>query len=154
MNKGLIKLLLVAAAIAAAAIAAIPIAQAGTTPRNHAVNATIISNSVETRGQVTVDAGIVKDKSLGQGAGLLFIKSAGGNKLSITAKVWYDAGVQKLAGTVTFTVNPDGTATFNGNAHYTGGTRKFRGITGNVKADGTVATDGLTTTHVRGNAKY
>ena len=69
---------------------------------------------MENRGPVAVDAILVKDKTLGEAAGLLFIKSAGGNKLSFTFKIWYDAGVQRGTGLVTFVPQPDGTATFSG----------------------------------------
>lgn len=153
MRKRFAKLVVLVAALGAIFLA-IPVAQAGTAT-NHVVNTTIISNAVETHGQLSIDAGIVHDKALGRGAALLFIKpGSAANKLDVSAKVWYDAGTQRVAGTITFAANPDGSATFTGNAHFTGGTRKFRGITGNLKVDGTIATDGLATTHVKGNARY
>jgi len=153
MRRSFARFLLLAAA-ATALFAAIPVAQAGTA-RNHVVNTTIKGATVETRGPVSVDAILVKDKSLGEGAGLLFIKSAGGDKLSFTFKIWYDAGVQKGAGLVTFVPQPDGSATFSGTAHYTGGTRKFKGITGQLQVVNGVATaDSRETVQVKGTAKY
>ena len=153
MRRSFARFLLLAAAVTAL-FAAIPVAQAGTA-RNHVVNTTIKGATVETRGPVAVDAILVEDKSLGEGAGLLFIKSAGGDKLNFTFKIWYDAGVQKGTGLVTFVPQPDGSATFSGNAHYTGGTRKFKGITGQLRINGTAtATDSRETATVKGTAKY
>ena len=152
MRKSFAKLLTLTAAIAA--VVAIPVVQAGAAT-NHVTNTTILSNTVETHGQVSIDAGIVHDKALGRGAALLFVKPGSApDKLDVSAKVWYDAGTLRASGSVTFVVNPDGTVTFTGNAHYTGGSGKFRGVTGNLKINGTIATDGLATTHAKGNARY
>jgi hypothetical protein len=153
MKIRIAKLLLPFAAVAAL-LAALPLAQAGTPNRNHVVNSTIKSNAVETRGDVTIDAGLVTDRRLGEGAAIIRTSSAGGFDLDLKFKVWYGAGLSRGEGTLTFAPQPDGTATFSGRAHYTGGTGKFRGITGQLRVEGTIAADGLATTHVTGNARY
>lgn len=153
MRRTLGRLLVLACGITAF-LAAIPVAQAGTAT-NHVVNAAFTSNTVETHGQTTTDAGIIHDKSLGTGAGLLFVKQgSAADKLDFRAKIWYDAGVQRAAGTVTISGHPDGSVSFIGNGHFTGGTRKFAGITGKLKISGAVTPTGLTVTSITGNARY
>jgi hypothetical protein len=153
MKRNLVKVLLAVIAIAAL-VAVLPLAQAGT-KRNHPVNATLRSQEVATQGNATIDAGLVKERRLGEGAVLIRTRSAGGNELAIRFKLFYPSGMQRGEGTLTFTVNPDGSASFTGNAHYEGGTGRFRGITGQLRVrDGTVATDGLVTATVTGNARY
>jgi hypothetical protein len=137
----------------AAIVATLPLAGASTT-RNHAVNATLRSSDVATRGSTTIDAGLFNDRRLGEGAVLIRTRSAGGNELAIRFKVFFPSGMQRGVGTLTFTVNPDGSASFTGNARYTGGTVRFRGITGNLRVEGTAAADGLITATIRGNARY
>ena len=152
MRRTLGRLLVLACGITAF-LAAIPVAQAGTAT-THTVNAFFISNTVE-NGTTTTDAGIIHEKHLGTGAGLLFVKQGNAdNKLDFRTKIWYDAGVQHAAGTVTFSGHPDGSLSFNGNGHFTGGTRKFAGITGTFKVNGTVTPNGLTVSHIKGTARY
>jgi hypothetical protein len=146
---------LVPIGLIAVAIAALPLAQAGTT-RNHAVNATVKSKDVETRGQVTIDAGLVTDRRLGEGAALLRTRPIEQTpRAALTFKVFYPSGFQRGEGTLTLGgVQPDGTVTFTGNARFTGGTGRFQGISGRLEVEGTVAPDGLVTATVRGNARY
>jgi hypothetical protein len=153
MKRNLVKALVAVIAIAAI-VAALPLAQAGT-KRNHAINATLASQQVASRGNVTIDAGRFVDRRLGEGAALIRTRSAGGNDLAINFKAFFPSGMQKGEGTLTFVVNPDGSITFSGNARYTGGTGRFRGVTGQLRiSDGSVASDGLVTADIRGNARY
>lgn len=141
------------ALLALAAVAAL-LPVSATAARSHAVDATLSGYQVTTQNGYAVDADLVKDKRLGEGAGIVRSKSAGGNNIAIKFKIFFPSGMQKGVATVAFTVNPDGTFSFTGKGHYTGGTGRFKGITGQLKVDGTVATDGLTTSHVTGRAKY
>jgi len=147
---------LVPVALVAAAIAALPLAQAGTPNRNHAVNTTVKSKDVETRGDVTIDAALVTDRRLGEGAGLLRTSAIEGTtRAALRFKVFYPSGLQRGEGSLTITgAQPDGTVTFTGNARYTGGTNRFRGITGRLEIEGTVAPDGFVLATARGNARY
>lgn len=154
MSKRWAMLVLPLAAIAAV-VWMLPLAQAGTPNRNHPVNATLKCRQVEANGPVTIDACLLRDRRLGEGAAIIRTRSAGGTELTINFKVWYGAGLQRGTGTLNFTPNPDGSATFTGTARFTGGTGKFKGITGQLRArDGTVAVDGLVTVTVVGNARY
>jgi hypothetical protein len=154
MKRSLVRALIAVCAIAAL-VTALPLAQAGTPNRNHAVNATVKAKDIETKGPVVISAGILRDRRLGEGATILRTSSAGGNTLDLKFKVWYGAGLQRGEGTITFVVQPDGSTTFTGNARYTGGTGRFRGVTGQLQIrDGVFATDGLITTTVTGNARY
>jgi hypothetical protein len=153
MKRNLVKALVAVIAIAAI-VAALPLAQAGT-KRNHAVNATLASREVATQGNVTIDAGRFVDRRLGEGAALIRTRSAGGNELAINFKAFFPSGMQRGEGTLTITVNPDTTVSFTGNARYTGGTGRFRGLTGQLRIrDGAVSSDGLVTARVTGNARY
>ena len=151
MKKTLVTALVLAAAVAALVV--LPLAQAGTA-KNHAVNATVRSAQVQAIGNTTIDAARVTS-GLGEGAALLRSKSAGGSDLAVTVKLWYDAGVQRAAGTLTVTPNPNGSVSIAGNLHYTGGTRAFHGITGRLHASGSIDTaTGVVTAKVTGNARY
>lgn len=153
MRKNVAKALMTVVALAALVLA-LPLAQAGTRT-NHAVNSTVKAKDIETNGPVVISAGILRDARLGEGATILRTSSAGGTVLNLNFKVWYGAGLQRGTGRITFTPQPDGSATFTGNARYTGGTGKFKGVTGQLQIkDGTFATDGLITTTVTGNARY
>ena len=154
MKRSLVKVLLAIVAIAVL-VTALPLAQAGTPNRNHAVNATVKAKDVETNGPVVISAGLLRDQRLGEGAAILRTSSAGGTALNLRFKIWYGAGLQRGTGTINFTPQPDGSASFSGTARYTGGTGKFRGVTGQLQIrDGTFATDGLITARVTGNARY
>ena len=153
MRGSLVKVLLAVVAMAGL-VTALPLAQAGTPNRNHAVNSTLKCHLVETRGNVDIDACLLNDRRLGEGAAILRTSSAGGNKVALKFKVWYGAGLQRGEGTLTIAVQPDSTVTFTGNARYTGGTGKFRGVTGQLETEGTLAADGLVTATVTGNARY
>lgn len=151
MRKSYAKAGLVAAALATILLA-IPVAQAGTA-RNHAVNATIKSSQVATAGGYAIDAGRVTGTG-GEGAALIRTKATGPHTIAFKAKVFYPAGSQSAAGSFDFTVNADGTVDFTGNGHYTAGTARFRGVTGQLKVTGSIDANGLATAHVTGNAKY
>jgi hypothetical protein len=146
---------LVPVALVAAAIAALPLAEAGTR-KNHPVNLTVKSKDVETRGDVTIDAGLVTDRRLGEGAALLRTSQIGQTpRAALRFKVFYPSGLQRGEGTLAVgAVQPDGTVTFSGNAHYTGGTGRFREIGGRLEVEGTIAPDGLVTARATGNARY
>jgi hypothetical protein len=150
-----IAMVLAPIALVVAAIVALPLAQAGTPNRNHPVSATIKSKQVESTDTVSIDAGLLRDRRLGEGAAVIRLSSAGENRLDLRFKVWYGAGLQRGEGELTFAVAPDGNATFSGTARYTGGTGKFKGVTGQLRFEGTIAAaDGLATTTVTGNARY
>jgi hypothetical protein len=150
MKRTLTTVLVLAAAVAAMVV--LPLAQAGTA-KNHAVSATVRSNQVQTIGDVTIDAARVTG-GLGEGAALIRSKSAGAG-LDVTFKLWYTAGLQRGAGTLTVTPNPDGSIGVAGNLRYTSGTGTFRGITGRLHLDGTLDPNtGVVTAKVTGNARY
>jgi hypothetical protein len=153
MKRTLMTALVLAAA--AAALVVLPLAQAGT-PKNHKVNATVRSNQVQAIGDTTIDAARVTG-GLGEGAALIRSKSAGGANIDITFKLWYTGGLQRGAGTLTFstTPNPDGSIPISGNLHYTGGTGNFQGITGKAHLEGSLDNNtGVITAQVTGNARY
>jgi hypothetical protein len=142
-----------ALALLALAGAAALLPLSATAARSHTVDATLVGVRVAAQGGYDIAADRVTEKTLGEGAALLRTKSTGGNNLAIRFKVFFPSGMQKGIGTLAFTPQPDGTITFAGTAHFTGGTGRFKGITGNLKLSGTVA-NGLTTSHVTGNARF
>jgi hypothetical protein len=151
MKRTLTTVLVLAAAVAALVV--LPLAQAGTA-KNHAVSVTVRSNQVQTVGNVTIDAARVTG-GLGEGAALIRSKSAGGTDIAITFKLWYIAGLQRGAGTLTATPNPDGSVGLAGNAQYTSGTGTFHGITGRLHLDGKLdPATGIITAKGTGNARY
>jgi hypothetical protein len=153
MKRTLTTVLVLAAAVAALVV--LPLAQAGTA-KNHAVSVTVRSNQVQTVGNVTIDAARVTG-GLGEGAALIRSKSAGGTNIDVTFKLWYTAGTQRGAGTLTFnpTPNPDGSINITGDLHYTGGTGTFHGITGRLHLDGKLdPATGIITAKGTGNARY
>jgi hypothetical protein len=152
MKRNHLKALVALVAVGAIA-ATLPLAGASST-RNYAVNATLKSREVETRGSVAIDAGLIRDARLGEGAAIVRTTSAGGTELDIRFKVFYPAGMQKGIGTLTIAPQPDGTVTFTGTGRFTGGTKGFRGISGQLRFNGTATADGLVTVEVRGNARY
>jgi hypothetical protein len=152
MRRSLVKAALAVAAVAAL-VAALPLAQAGTPNRNHPVNITVRTAAVNNVGNTTIDAAQVTG-GLGEGAALIRSKSAGGNQVAVTFKLWYTAGLQRGAGTLTATPTPTG-ADLVGNLRYTGGTGTFKGITGRLQLDGALdGTTGIITAKVTGNARY
>jgi hypothetical protein len=153
MKRRLVKLLLPLAVIAAV-VATLPLAGASTT-RNHAVIATLESQQVATQRNATIDAGRFVERRLGEGATLIRTRSAGGSQVAIRFKAFFPSGMQRGLGTLDFVANPDGSVTFSGTARYTGGTGRFRDITGQLRIiNGSVASNGLVTADVRGNARY
>lgn len=151
-----IAMVLVPIALVAAALAALPLAQAGTPNRNHAVNLTVKSKDVETRGNVVIDAGLVTERRLGEGAALLRTSGIEGtNRATLRFKVFYPSGLQRGEGSLTVGgALPDGRLTFTGNARYTGGTGRFQGIGGRLEIEGTIAPDGFVSATATGNARY
>jgi hypothetical protein len=135
-------------------IFALPVSH-GAAERNHPVNTLIKAKDIETKGDVTIGAGISRDSRLGEGAVILRTRSAGGTTLALRFRAFYGSGSQRGVGTVNITPNPDGTVSFSGTARYTGGTGRFRGISGNLRIrSGDLAADGTLTARVTGNAKY
>ena len=143
------------ALLAVAAAAALVLPLGASAARTHAVDSTVVSSQVATIGGYAVDAGRVKPKKGAEGAALIRTKSTGANTLALKFKTFFPAGMQQGAGSLTFTPQPNGTVIFTGSGHYTGGTGRFKGVSGHVKINGTLDTaTGLTTARVTGTAKY
>jgi hypothetical protein len=136
----------------AAVLLVVPAIALGAT-KSHKVNATALAKTVKVSGNTATVAGIISDKTFGNGAVVYKVIGTGPTQKT-TIEVFSEKGTAKGKGTVQVTTNPNGTATFSGKGTITGGTGQFKGATGKFTATGTDDAQGLVTIHAVGKVTF
>ena len=131
-------------AVAATLALAAP-ASAGTA-RSHKINATV-DGSVVRPGSTVVSAFLLRDNALGTGAGRLNVRSSGNQNANTsttgTATAYLPGGTLRFRMTLRFGTPANGQIPVSGTGEATGGTGKFRGVTGDLELDGSQNTQTL-----------
>jgi hypothetical protein len=138
----------------AALAAAIPFS-AASAEGNHPIHVKVKSMTVDRAGGYAIDAGRVTGNG-GEGAALIGTKTAGGHKIDTKVKIFYRSGEQRLSGIIVYKLDAQGAETFTltGRLHFTGGSGRFRGISGNVRFVGHVDKHEALTARLNGSASY
>jgi hypothetical protein len=140
------------AALAATAAGLLLAAPAGAAT-NHALRATIRSNTVAGSGNNFVLAGVVNSAALGEGGTVARLHVVG-TRSTVRFTIWYGRGSFHGTATYRLTPRPGGGVNFTGTGRVTGGTGRFAGATGSFTITGSQLASGRSTQVARGNLRY
>jgi hypothetical protein len=134
-------------------IAAAP--AAAQAPRSHAINASVQGGVVRT-GTPVISAFLLRDNALGTGAGRLSVTNAANAPTATgTATAYLPGGTIRFRLNIRFGAPANNAVTVDGTGSATGGTGRFRGITGNLTLKGSQNTQTLVfTTRITGRLRW
>ncbi len=131
---------------------ALPAGALAAKKRSHKLSVTVAAADVGQSGGSNIVAGVLSGTL--KGAAVYTVKSAGGNNLSVRFTAFTAKGTLKGTVAVTFTANPDQTASYTGTGKVTGGTGTYKGAKGTFTATGGTTPDSIIHLSLKGSVKY